>query len=65
MDHSITVDGMTCEHCEQNVEEALEGVDGVAEATADRDTSSASVEGTADPDELVSAVEDAGYDASA
>lgn len=65
MDHTITVEGMTCEHCEQNVEEALEGVDGVSEATADRNESSASVAGTANPTKLVDAVEDAGYDASA
>jgi len=65
MDRTITVEGMTCEHCEQNVEEALESVEGVSTASADRETSVASVEGAADPDALVSAVENAGYDASA
>lgn len=65
MSRTITVRGMTCEHCEQTVEEALEGVDGVATATADRDSESATVEGSAETEDLVTVVEDAGYDASA
>ena len=64
MSETITVEGMTCEHCEQTVEEALEDVDGVTSAGADRETESATIEGNADPDALVSAVDDAGYDAS-
>lgn len=65
MTQTITVEGMTCEHCEQTVEEALEEVEGVTSATADRDSESATVEGSAEQDELVTVVEDAGYDASA
>jgi len=34
---------MSCEHCERTVEEALRGVDGVSDATADRDAGEASV----------------------
>ena len=64
MSQTITVEGMSCEHCEQSVTEALEGVDGVESATADRERESATVEGDADPDALVSAVSEAGYDAS-
>lgn len=62
---TLTVTGMSCGGCEQSVEEALEGVDGVTDAAADRESNSATVEGDADEDELVRAVEDAGYDASA
>jgi copper chaperone CopZ len=65
MSQTITVEGMSCEHCEQSVEEALTGLDGVTAASADRETGSATVEGDADVDSLVTAVEDAGYDASA
>lgn len=65
MSQTITVEGMTCEHCEQSVEEALEGVDGVSNATADREAESATIEGAAESETLVSVVEDAGYDASA
>lgn len=65
MSQTITVEGMSCEHCEQTVEEALEEVAGVASATADRDSESATVEGSAEPGVLVTAVENAGYEASA
>ena len=65
MSQTITVEGMTCEHCEQTVEEALEDVGGVTAATADRETESATIEGSAQTDALVSAVTEAGYDASA
>ncbi|WP_436909824.1 CopZ family metallochaperone [Halosimplex marinum] len=65
MSTTLTVEGMTCEHCEQSVEEALESVDGVEVISVDRDAERATVEGDADPDALVAAVEDAGYEASA
>jgi copper chaperone CopZ len=64
MAQEITVEGMTCGHCEGSVEDAVENVTGVSAATADRETDSVSVEGSADPEELIAAVEDAGYDAS-
>lgn len=62
---TITVEGMSCEHCEQTVEEALRNVGGVADATADREAEQASVDGDADVTALVEAVEDAGYTAHA
>ena len=65
MSQTITVDGMSCEHCEQTVEKALEGVAGVTSATADHEAGTATVDGEATPDTLVDAVEDAGYEASA
>jgi copper chaperone CopZ len=65
MSRTLTVEGMSCEHCEQTVEDALEGVAGVSDASADRETEQATVEGDADPDDLVAAIEDAGYEASA
>jgi copper chaperone len=65
MGQQITVTGMSCGGCEQSVEAALEGVEGVESATADRDSDTATVEGNADTDALVAAVEDAGYEASA
>ena len=64
MAQTITVEGMSCEHCEQTVEDALEGVDGVTAAKADQDDATATIEGDATADTLVTAVEDAGYDAS-
>lgn len=65
MSTNLTVEGMSCENCEATVVEALEGVDGVEDATADHDAGTATVEGDADPLDLVVAVNDAGYDAEA
>lgn len=65
MSITLTVEGMSCEHCEQTVEEALRGVDGVTDASVDQEADQASVDGDADPDVLVAAVEDAGYTAHA
>lgn len=65
MPTTITVEGMTCGHCEQTVEEALRGVRGVTDATADRDVGQARIDGEAEVAALVQAVEDAGYTASA
>jgi len=62
---TITVEGMSCEHCEQTVEEALRDVDGVTAVSVDRDAKEASVDGTADTTTLVTAVEEAGYTANA
>lgn len=60
----LTVTGMSCGGCEQNVVEALESVDGVESATADNETDTATAEGSASTDDLVRAVEEAGYSAS-
>ena len=65
MTQTITVEGMTCGHCVQTVEDALREVSGVTDANADREAEQASVNGDADIKALVKAVEDAGYTASA
>ena len=65
MPTTITVEGMTCGHCEQTVEDALADVSGVTGATADRDAEQATVEGDTEVSSLVEAVEDAGYTAHA
>ena len=61
----ITVEGMTCEGCEEVVEDALGMADGVESASADRNEDVAVVEGDADVEELVAKVELAGYQGSA
>lgn len=65
MTRELSVDGMSCGGCEQNVVEALEGVTGVESASADHEAGTAIVEGAADIGDLLAAVEDAGYSASA
>lgn len=61
---TLTVTGMSCGGCESSVVEALEGVQGVESASADRDSDTVTVEGEVDPGSLVEVVEDAGYEAS-
>jgi copper chaperone len=65
MTTTITVEGMSCEHCEQTIEEALHGVTGVSDVRADREAEIATVEGNPDAAALVQAAEDAGYTAHA
>lgn len=61
MTKELTVEGMSCEGCEKAVEDSLESVAGVESATADNKANNVIVEGTADTDTLVTAIEDAGY----
>lgn len=65
MTRTITVTGMSCDHCEQTVSSALEAVDGIESASADHGEDVAVVEGDAPVEVLIEAVEDAGYEASA
>ena len=64
MTTTITVDGMSCEHCEQTVEEALQGVSDVSDAHADHKAESATIERDSDSAAIARAVEDASYEAS-
>ncbi|ERH00780.1 MAG: copper chaperone [Halonotius sp. J07HN6] len=65
MSQTITVEGMSCAHCEETVEGALESLADVTAASADHETDAVDVEGSARTDELLRAVADAGYEASA
>ncbi|WP_410766288.1 heavy-metal-associated domain-containing protein [Haloferax sp. DFSO60] len=65
MSTTLTVTGMSCEHCEARVADALSEVSGVTAATADRERELATIDGEASLEDLIAAVEDAGYDASA
>lgn len=64
MSQTLTVEGMSCGHCEQSVEEALEDIDGITAARADHESASVTIEGSAETAVLVGAVSEAGYDAS-
>ena len=58
------VTGMSCAACQAHVEKAVSGVDGVVSCSVSLLTNSMSVTGTADPEKIIKAVEDAGYGAS-
>ncbi|MCC2972504.1 heavy metal translocating P-type ATPase [Massilia sp. IC2-476] len=61
----LRVAGMTCASCVARVEKALQKVPGVTGATVNLATEKATVHGAATLDELVAAVHEAGYKASA
>ena len=58
------VTGMSCAACVARVERAVNAVSGVNSCSVSLLTNSMGVEGTADPKEIISAVEKAGYGAS-
>lgn len=62
MGQTIDIDGMSCEHCEETVKEALESVTGVTDVAVDHENGTATIEGSADHALLIDAVSDAGYD---
>ena len=58
------VSGMSCAACSQRVEKAVAKVEGVTACSVSLLTNSMGVEGTAKPQEIIRAVEEAGYGAS-
>ncbi|AHF99925.1 heavy metal transporter [Halostagnicola larsenii XH-48] len=65
---TLEVTGMSCNGCEQTVVEALEGLEGVSEATADHESNEVRVEhdpALADAAAIGGAIEGAGYTVSA
>ena len=59
-----TVTGMSCAACTARVEKAVSGVKGVTSCSVSLLTNSMGVEGTAEPEEIIAAVRNAGYDAA-
>ncbi len=64
MTKTLTIEGMSCNHCKGRVERALKELDGVESAVVDLEKKTATVEisGDVSDDVLKAAVEDAGYD---
>lgn len=60
----FNVTGMSCSACSARVEKAVSKVDGVSSCSVSLLTNSMGVEGTAKADDIIKAVEDAGYGAS-
>lgn len=58
----IKVAGMSCNHCKMAVEKALKAVPGVKSAEADVEKGHAVIEGAPQREELVKAIEEAGYE---
>ena len=58
------VNGMSCAACSARVEKAVSKVDGVTSCSVSLLTNSMGVEGSAEPELIIKAVEDAGYSAT-
>lgn len=62
---TLTIQGMTCQHCVKAVKTALAQVTGVKRVLdVDLETGRAQVEGTAKAPDLIHAVKEEGYEAS-
>lgn len=62
-DTRLQITGMSCGHCSAAVTKALKAVPGVTDAQVDLSAGTANVQGQADAQTLVHAVEEAGYTA--
>lgn len=64
---TIPIQGMSCSHCVQRVQDALEGIDGVTAADVDLDAEQATVghDASVSRDQLAEAITEAGYNAPA
>ena len=58
------IKGMSCAACSARVEKAVSGLDGVTECSVNLLTNSMNVAGSATDDDIITAVENAGYSAS-
>jgi copper chaperone len=64
MQTTLTISGMTCDHCVAAVNKALHQVPGVERTEVSLDPQQAVVTGNTDPRALIAAIEDEGYEAS-
>lgn len=65
MTRKYTIKGMNCPHCQATVKKSISGVKGVGEVDVDLRTGIATVEGTHNAADVVTAVRNAGFEAIA
>ncbi|ABO50656.1 Heavy metal transport/detoxification protein [Desulforamulus reducens MI-1] len=58
----LKVDGMSCNHCKMAVEKAAKAINGVENATVNLEQKEVVVTGSVPKEEIVKAIEEAGYD---
>lgn len=61
MDLVFKVEGMMCPHCKARVEKACKAISGVTEAIAELQQKQVTVSGNVNAEEIVKAIENAGY----
>ncbi len=59
----LKVTGMTCNHCVQSVTQAVQSVAPVARVDVSLEKAEVNVAGPADPEQVIAAIADAGYEA--
>ena len=59
---TLKIEGATCGGCAKSIEKAINQVTGVSSVAFSLDTQLAQIEGTADHEQLVDAIESAGFD---
>ena len=59
----LNITGMTCDHCKTGVTNALKSVPGVTDAQVDLKSGKAVIDGEANPQQLINAVQEEGYGA--
>lgn len=59
----VTITGMSCQHCQKAVENALSKVAGVEKVTVDLSQGTATITGNASETAVIAAVQEAGYGA--
>ena len=63
--HELTVQGMSCKHCEGRVTGAVQAVDAGAKVAIDLEKASVRVDSKADLERIAAAIENAGYPVTA
>ncbi|WGE48801.1 cation transporter [Actinobacillus equuli subsp. equuli] len=63
MSITLKLDGLHCGNCVKSVEKALNAVEGVTKATVTLEPQQAIVEGSANAETLIAAVDDIGFEA--
>ena len=63
MTKTIKIKGIKCPHCEAKIKQALEGLDGITEATVSKETglAIATLEKDVDNEIITKVIEDAGF----
>jgi len=61
---TLTIDGMTCVHCEKAVQKAIKSIDAQAQTTINRPAGTACITSEQPPDMFVAAIVKEGYSAS-
>lgn len=62
MTKEYIIKGMNCPHCQASVTKSISAVNGVQQVNVELSTGKATVEGEHNPDELIAAVRNAGFD---